>query len=333
MKKTLIVLIVLSILIISGLGGFLWVKNSFEARSSSENYQSFVIEKGAGASVIAASLEKQGIIKSALAFKLYTQVTGISKRIFAGEYRVSPHMNLAELTKVLTGGPLELWVTIPEGLRREEIAEKFINELGKSNVEASTFREEFLSASKDLEGYLFPDTYLFPKEVSGTAVVTRMKATFDRKIEEYKDEIENSNLSLDEIVTLASILERETRTRAERPVVAGILLNRIEVGMPLQADATAQYAHANVKCRGKTDCDWWPRPLLREDLTIDSPYNTYKISGLPPHAIANPGITALTAAIEPEDSSYFYYIHEEDGTVHYGKTLDEHNENVRRYLN
>lgn len=333
MKKLMILPILILILVAIGIGGAFWAKNAFSPVSSTEAYEAFIIPKGTSAGEIAAKLASEGIIKSSLAFKVYTQFTGISKGIFAGEYKVSPHMSLPEIVKVLTSGPLEVWTTIPEGLRREEIAEKFIAGLDKRGEDAITFRSEFLTATKDLDGYLFPDTYLFPKEVTGGTVAARMNQTFDSKLKDFETQVGKSKLSLEEIVTLASILERETKTDAERPVVAGILLNRINIGMPLQADATVQYAMANVKCKtGSTGCDWWPRPILRDDLDINSKYNTYKNSGLPPGPIANAGLSSLKAAISPESSEYYYYIHEDNGKIHYAKTLDEHNQNVRTFL-
>ena len=314
-------------------GFFVWSRQAFSSASETEDYQNFLIEKGDTASEIAASLEQKDIIKSAFAFKFYTQIAGISQTIQAGEYRLSPHMDMPTILNVLISAPLELWVTIPEGYRREEIADKFIQELGKTGSEASVFYDEFLSSSENDEGYLFPDTYLFPKEASAQAVVTKMKRTFDLKMDQFEEDIQSNKLTLSEIVTLASILERETITNAERPVVAGILLNRLEIGMPLQADATAQYPIGTAMCRDVgMGCDWWKRPVTREDLGVDSPYNTYKVSGLPIAPISNPGLSSLRAAINPESSEYFYYIHDTSGIVRYARTLEEHNANVARYL-
>ena len=332
-KKSFIIFGILTIFAIVIFGAIFWVKSSLDPRSSTENFQSFLVTKGASAETIAQKLESGGFIKSAFAFKLYVQVTGKSRAIGSGEYSISPSMSVPEVLKALTSAPLELWVTIPEGLRREEIAGKFIEGLGKKDEDASTFRTEFLSESDGKEGFLFPDTYLFPREVSASVVVKRMLDTFDVKTADYSAQINNSKLTLNQIVTLASILERETVTDEERPVVAGILLNRFDIGMPLQADATVQYAMANVRCKSKpVGCDWWPRPILRDDLDIDSPFNTYKYGGIPPSPIANPGLSALSAAISPADTPYFYYIHDSDEKIHYAKTLDEHNQNVRVYL-
>ncbi|OGM05741.1 hypothetical protein A2125_00645 [Candidatus Woesebacteria bacterium GWB1_43_5] len=338
MRKIVIFLGVLAVFGLSIFGGLLWIKDSFAPRASETKFQKFLITKGSSALGVANKLEEEGFVKSALAFKVYTQVTGLSRRILAGEYEISPHMSLIQIVSKLTSGPLEVWVTVREGLRREEVAEKFIEGLSKSGEEGALFRQEFLSLSKDKEGLLFPDTYLFPKEASASAVVARMRSTFDRRMEEFEGQVVQSDLTLIEIATLASILERETVTDEERPIVAGILLNRLKINMGLQADATVQYAKANAKClpaqtgqMPNAKCDWW-EPLLKEDLNIDSPYNTYKYRGLPPAPIASPGLSSLKAAIKPESTDYLYYLHDDSGGIHYASTLEEHNGNVSRYL-
>lgn len=309
---------------------FWWRANSLPVSTDSDS-QDFLVVKGKGASQIGEELKEQGLIKSPLAFKIYVQVSGKSKKILSGQFKISPGLSLIQVVDSLTKPPAELWVTIPEGLRREEVVERFIKALALNTSEAISFREEFLEASKGQEGFLFPDTYLFPRTASGRAVALRMMNIFKIKY----DELEKEGVSLDdnEVVTLASIIERETRTDEERPVVSGILLNRLEIGMGLQADATVQYAVATDNCQLKTEnCpNWWPI-LTRDDLSINSPYNSYKFRGLPPGPIANPGLSSLKAALNPEDSDYLYYLHEDDGTIHYAKTLEEHNDNVRRFL-
>jgi UPF0755 protein len=149
-----------------------------------------------------------------------------------------------------------------------------------------------------------------------------MEATFNAKTSGFKPT--NSNLTFSEAIVMASILERETKTDAERPIVAGILLNRIEDGMPLQVDASVQYAVGTSK-------NWWPI-LTLEDLKINSSYNTYKFRGLPPGPIASPGLSSIEAVMNPEKSDFWYYIHDSDGKIHYAKTLAEHNANIAKYL-
>lgn len=309
------------------LAGIFWFRGQAKAPSSDTSFADFLIVKDSSASQIGSKLEKEGLIRSSLAFRLYVQLTGLSKKIPAGEYSLSPSYSLFQLVDELVKGPREIWVTIPEGLRREEIAARFASAFGKGE----DFIQEFLEASEAVEGYLFPDTYLFPKTASPISVVNKMRSTFDLKTEDLKEEILKSDLSLPEIVNLASIVERESRLEEERPVISGILLNRLEIGMGLQADATVQYAVASSKCSGKVDCEWWPT-LNKVDLTINSPYNTYRFRGLPPGPIANPGLSSIRAVVMPQKSDYLYYLHDSEGVAHYATTLEEHNENVRKYL-
>lgn len=320
----------LVVLVVLLLGAYWWQKNSMPV-SATESFKSFVIPKGTSATQIATKLEDEGLIKNKLAFKFYAQLTGQSKKIQAGEYKLSPSYSVAKMVDQLTQGPLEVWVTVPEGLRREEIVERFINGLGIEGGQAVTFRTEFMQQTNDKEGYLFPDTYLFPRDATATMVVNKMASTFDAKIADYQDKIDTSSLTLNQLVTLASIIERESRSNSERPDVAGVLLNRLDIGMGLQADATVQYAIASKNCKVGADCTWWPT-VTRADLEIASPYNTYKYRGLPPEPIANPGTSSLNAAINPNQNDYLYYLHDSQGNIHFAKTLDEHNANVRKYL-
>lgn len=329
MKRFIIPILLIAFLIF---GGIYWWNQSNKPVSTNENLQSFVIPKGYSASQIGNKLEDQDLIKSALAFKLYAQVTNKSKKIQAGEYLLAPSFSLFKIVSQLTSGPVEEWVTIPEGLRREEVVEKYISVLKRNEADAEVFRQDFLAITAGKEGFLFPDTYLFPKTVSASIVANKMLATFDSKIStQMEADIDASEYSLEQVVILASVIERETRKDEERPVVAGILFNRLEIGMGLQVDASVQYALATTECRVGIMCDWWP-VLTREDMSINSSYNTYKYAGLPPAPIASPSLSSIKAVIYPTDSSYLYYLHDGNGKIHYAETLEGHNENIRKYL-
>ena len=322
MKKYIALLAVAASLILALLVGNFWWGGSIKSVSGDTDEKEFLITKGSSASQIGTKLQGQGLIRSSLAFRFYVQITGKAKSIQAGEYSLSPGYTLIKMVDILLKGPIEVWVTVPEGLRREEIAEKFSTGLTKKDKQL--FVQEFLASSKANEGYLFPDTYLFPKTASAAAVVAKMLATFDKMTAEFEEGIASSDLSLDNLVTLASIIERETRTDEERSIVAGILINRLDIGMGLQADATVQYAVG-------TSENWWPI-LTKEDIATSSPYNTYRFRGLPPAPIANPGLSSLKAAIFPEENDYLYYLHDSKGQIYYARTLEEHNENVRQHL-
>lgn len=317
MKRFLFLLLIFVALVT---GGTFWWYSVAKPPSADTSSKDFLIIKGSSASQIGNKLEKEGLIRNALAFKIYVQISGKARSIQAGEYKLSQSYSLFKMVDELTQGPAEIWVTIPEGLRREEIAERFASAFGQGEG----FTQEFLSATRDIEGFLFPDTYLFPKDSSPSSVVNKMRSTFDIKTTELDEGIKTSDLTLREIVILASIIERETRTPDERPIVAGVLINRLDVGMGLQADATVQYAVG-------TAGNWWPI-LTKDDLQVNSPYNTYRFRGLPPAPIANPGLSSITATVFPEDSDYLYYLHDAKGQIYFARTLAEHNENVRKYL-
>lgn len=313
--KKLLFLPLLAVLI-AVIGSLWFYKNSLPI-SNDKTFSSFVISKGSSAGQVGSKLESAKLIRSALAFKLYLRFTGQTANLMPGEFKLSPSLSLFQTVSTLFNGPVEVWVTIPEGLRREEIASKFATGLNKD----SSFIDEFLVASKGQEGYLFPDTYLFPLDASASAIVKKLTNTFTAKTAVFKP---TDNLSFSEIVTMASLLERETKTDAERPIVAGIIMNRLEAGMPLQIDASVQYAVGTTK-------NWWPI-LTLDNLKINSPYNIYKYKGLPPAPIASPGLSSLKAAFNPEENDYWYYIHDPKGQIHYARTLAEHNANIAKYL-
>jgi len=322
MKKFLLLVFLLVLIFV---GGIFWFYKNSKPVNTTEKFTYFIVAKGASASQIGSKLEKAGLIKSALAFKIYLQFTGKANTLQTGEFRLTPSYSLFQTLEALFKGPVELWVTIPEGLRREEVAQKFATTLNKDG----SFVADFLEESKGEEGYLFPETYLFPRDAEAVNIVKKMKNTFDEKVKGLKN---NSGLSFEEAMVLASLIERETKTGDERSIVSGILINRLNAAWPLQTDASVQYAVASTKYSVQsTKFDWWPI-LTLADLSIKSPYNTYKNQGLPPTPIASPGLSAIKAALEPTESEYWYYIHDAKGQIHYAKTLSEHNANISKYL-
>lgn len=323
------------LLVFLSLAGFLWWREQLKPVSHNTEVSEFVITKGATVEKVGEDLYNKGFIKSSLAFKMFVQLSDKTQKVQAGQFRLSPSYTLPQIVDSLSKGPQELWVTIPEGLRREEIAEKVIDSLGMTGAQEETFRTQFLGETEDVEGMLFPDTYLFPREVDASRVVLTMKNTFDKKVDStMRSTISNRGYTLNQVVTLASIVERESKnkTKDERPIIAGIYYNRLKIGMPLQADATVQYALATTKCKiTSVNCDWWPT-IQRADYEFKHPYSTYTNTGFPPGPISNPGITSIQAAVNPLDTDYLYYIHEDNGTPHYAKNLQEHNQNIQQYL-
>jgi len=303
------------------LGGVLWWNDSLSSVNQKDKEPViFIVQKGDGVKAIASKLSQQGIIRSSTAFFIFVKLQGIERDLQAGDYRLTKSMTTPEVARELTHGILDVWVTILEGWRNEEIAIKLAKDL---DIPES----EFLKVAR--EGYMFPDTYLIPKDASASAISDLFIANFNKKVTpKMLEDIKKTGLTTDEIVVLASIIEKEGKTQEDRPVIAGILYNRLKEDMPLQVDATLQYS-LGYDSSEKT---WWRKGIADADKKINSPYNTYKYIGLPPRPIANPGLDALMAAIYPKETSYMYYIHDAKGLPHYARTFEEHTQNIATYL-
>ena len=283
----------------------------------------FIIPKGQAVSIIASRLEEAGFIKNPFAFLFIVKKEGLSKKIQAGSFDLSPSMSTAQVAKKLTQGTYDVWVTIPEGWRREEIADSL------STQELDNFdKEEFLQLTAGSEGKLFPDTYLVPRQISAQQLVNLFQQTFDKKISKgLASDLENTNYSLNEVLTMASIIERESKGYDQMRKVAGVLWKRIDIGMALQVDASLQY----IKGYDVAQDSWWITPTAA-DKQLSSVFNTYKYPGLPPAPIANPGLNAIKATLNPVNTGALFYIHDRQGEIHFGNTLEEHNANVAKYL-
>jgi len=268
-----------------------------------------VVARGAAIDDIGRQLQQAKLIKSVAAFKLMVMKLGVSKSIQAGDFRLDGKMSLAEVVTGLTHGSLDVWITLPEGWRREQMAQRLAE-----NLSDSFDAGEFIRLSAAEEGYLFPDTYLMPQEASAGAVVKLLTETFRKKV----------GVIDRDMVILASIVEREAKGEADRKLVAAILLKRLKLNMGLNADASLQFILG-----GPTD--WWPTPKA-VDKQLKSPFNTYIYAGLPPAPIANPGLAVITAVRQAQDTPYVYYLHDAEGEIHPAKTLEEHQANIDRYL-
>lgn len=314
MKKLLALVIIILALLFAAKG---WWSSQLSAVSSEKSEKTIIIAKGKSVSEIAEQLKEQGLIKSPLAFRLYTRQTEASTSIAAGTFKLSPSMTTQEIVEVLKGKPAEVWVTLIEGWRVEEIADEL-------NFKLQIPNDKFLAVAK--EGYMFPDSYLFAPDTAVEFVAKRLRDTFESRLtEDLKNKIKDMGLTEDEAVILASIVEREARSDKARTEVASILLRRLNIGMGLNADATLQY----ILGYQEEEKSWWKRHLTKEDKKEDSPYNTYLYRGLPPKPIANPGLSSLEAVANADPNTpYLYYYHDFKGNSHYGKTLEEHLENV-----
>lgn len=297
-----------------------WYDGTRAVDPTDSSFIAFSVKSGDGVRTIAENLSNKNLIRSATAFFVVVKMLGLETNLQAGEFRLQRTMDERTIAQTLTHGISDNWITTLEGWRVEEVAAKVAKEF-------EIPESEFLKIAK--EGYMFPDTYMVPKDATVGAIVKLFTDTFNEKVtSSMRLEAKKNDLTFPEVLVLASIVEREGRTDEDRPMIAGILLNRLKAGLPLQADATLQYV-LGYQTKEKT---WWKKELFDEDKAIHSSYNTYLNTGLPPAPICNPGLKAIKAALNPQKTEYMYYLHDTKGEVHYAKTLDEHNANVFHYL-
>lgn len=316
MKK---LIIVTALLVVVLLASSVWWKNGVSpVDSSNKNSAIFVVKKGDGVREISNRLKTKGLIKSPIVFFLLVKQLGLDKKIEAGDFRLSSSMTAQEIAQNLTHGTLDIWITVPEGKRATEIAEIL-------QAKIPTYNSSWANILTENEGYLFPDTYLIPKDADIEMIVGQMRGNFDRKYSEIN--VGNSKLTKSQIVILASLIEREAFTDSEKPIIAGILLNRLDLEIALQVDATIQYAKGQNQLNKK----WWEPVTLEEYKSVASDYNTYLFVGLPPGSISNPGLEALRAGANPANTDYLYYLHDKNRQIRYAKNLQEHNENIEKY--
>jgi UPF0755 protein len=293
----------------------------------------FQVAWGETLPAIAGRLQAQGLIHDAAAFRSYLQYAGLDTSLQAGNYQLSPAMSPVQIAHNLQDAtPGEVTLTILEGWRLEEIAAT----LPTSGLEISP--EDFLEAARQvpdgysffegapadsLEGFLFPGSYTLPRETTLSELIPILLESFeDALTAEMRTGFSQQDLSVFEAIALASIVERESIDREEMPMIASVFLNRLEAGIKLEADSTVQYA---LGYNARHD-SWWKSPLSSADLSIDSPYNTYRHPGLPPGPIANPGLDALRAVAFPAQTPYYYFRAACDGSGKhvFAQTFDEH---------
>lgn len=317
MKRLLpIILIVVCIVIV---GTIYYQHTVTPVDRANKTPQEFVVPQGAGIRAIGADLQTAGLVRNGLLFSLYVKLAGLDGKIQAGDFRLNKAMSVSQIADTLTHGTLDIWVTIPEGLRAEEIGALLQKKL-------PTYQESWVASLKQHEGYLFPDTYLFPNDATSDTVISIMTNNFNKKYQE-ADSQRHVKLSEQDVVTLASIVQREAITPGDMQLVASTLENRLSIGMMLGSDVTVEYA-LGYQPVAQT---WWKKELTAYDLQINSPYNTRLNAGLPPAPICNPGLTALEAVLNPPDTNYMYYVSDKNGKLHFAVTLQQHNINVAKY--
>lgn len=319
MKKTIIFILIL--LLVGTIAYLFYKEGTLPVNKTGTESKIFVVSPGESLDSVINKLAQEGLIRNRVVFYLVVKQMGIEKKIQAGSFRLKPSLDAYQIADSLTHGTLDVWVTIPEGLRKEEIAALVSKELNISEIEFIELAEE---------GYLFPDTYLIPQNSSNQNIIQILRTNFEIK---YTDGIQSKakklGLTQAEVVTLASIVEREAKFEKDRQIIASILLKRLEEGIPLQVDATVQYVLGYQPAENR----WWKKHLSLDDLKIKSPYNTYENVGLPPGPISNPGLSSIEAVVNANpDTPYLLYIHDSSGKAHYARNNAEHEANIKRYL-
>ena len=312
--------------------GWLGWKQLHEPYQGYSGPEQFVtIRQGASSSEIGRQLAEARVVRDPSVFRAALWWTGRGRSLKAGEYRFDHALTPLDVLDVLVRGDVyTLRLTFPEGLNIEEMAKLYESHgFGKSADFVAAARNvnrirELDDKASDLEGYLFPETYSLPRRISAARLVDLM---VDRFLAVYDDKLRArasaTGLTTRQAVTLASLIEKETGKPEERPIVAAVYRNRMKIGMPMQADPTVVYALLKAHR--------YDGNIRREDLAMDSPYNTYKYPGLPPGPIASPGKTSLEAALAPAAAPYLYFVSRNDGSHVFAHTLDEHNANVRKF--
>jgi len=285
------------------------------------------VQEGLSLKEVANELEKRNIIVNKALFGLWGKIMGSSRRIKAGEYRLSPNMPPIRILEILTAGVVITYpVTFPEGYTIEQIADVLDrNELVEKKAFVSLAHnpavlKKYNITGPSLEGYLYPDTYHLARGISSSAAVDTMVNRFRQLIGPLEKRAEVVGMTIEDVIILASIVEKETGLAEERPMIASVFLNRLKQGMRLESDPTVIYGIKGFN-----------GDLTRKDLREPTLYNTYVIRGLPIGPIANPGLEAIKAVLFPEETDYLYFVSKNDGSHQFSKTLSEHNKAVRLY--
>ena len=326
-------ILLLLLMVPAGMVGFSWWKLQ-RAYQGYEGGEKLVgVKSGSGASQILQLLEDEGVIADAKLARSYLIYFMQDPKLQAGEYRFAGPLSTPEvLRKLVRGDVVTRSATLIEGLTLEETADQLARDgFGRRQAFLDLMRSPELIAdldpdAQDLEGYLFPETYRFAQGTSEREIVAALVKTFRNRFEGRVRPLlarDPAGRSARQVVTLASIVEKEAQVESERPVIAAVYRNRLDRGIGLAADPTVIFA---LKRLGR-----WNGNIRRDDLRVDSPYNTYRYAGLPPGPIASPGLASLVAAAQPADVPYIYFVSRNDGTHVFSETLTEHNRNVEQW--
>lgn len=332
------IMIIGAILILTVTGGIIVSNLLFGAPQKRAEAERFIVPLGAETKDTVQKLYEQGFIKSEWAFNYVLK----GKDVEPGGYKISKNMTAWQIAKVFKGSYMK-WIVIPEGLRKEQIAEILAKELGWDQQKKIDWITKYTAMNyEEVEGVYFPETYLIPIDESPLNVANRLHTKFNEEFEPYYKEATEQNIKWDTVIKIASIVQREAAGKGDMPLVAGVIWNRLLDGMKLEIDATIQYIRDDVIHYGEARYDkqptnysseggWWT-PIKPEGKQIESPYNTYRNKGLPPHPICNPGLDAIKAVLNPAETECLYYLHDSNGQIHCAKTYEEHQENIEQFL-
>jgi UPF0755 protein len=316
------------LLVVVTAGAWLWY-TIYRDRSFPAAQTQVVVQRGDTLGDVARELATQGVIPNALAFRALARVRAQESDVRAGEYRFPAHQTEDEVLRALVSGGAQVaaWVTIPEGFTAAQIADRLeANGIGPAPAFREAFTHDTIAIdgrrTKSLEGFLFPSTYLVPLGASPQQVEEILTDEFFKELPpDAAVRTRALRVTVPQAVTVASLVEREAKVEADRPMIAGVIYNRLRLGMPLQVDATIEYALPRHKSE-----------LSFGDLKIDSPYNSYTHAGLPPTPIANPGRPSLEAALNPAKTDALYYVYCGNGRHVFARTLAQHQANVAKCL-
>lgn len=333
MKKTIWLTLTLSVTLLFTACGV--SEDDFQAKDPNNKELEVVeIASGSTTKTIAAKLEEAGIIINGDAFVSKVKELDVASDLQAGKYQLSPSMNVEEIVKLIAEGATfveRIKVVIPEGYEVRQIMDKLV---AADLIDPAVFEEELISGTFDypfiqgldrshrLEGYLFPATYQFKKGITEHDIINEMLSAFNKAFDQkFYEQAKNLNMSVEEVITLASIIEREARVAEERPIVSSVFHNRLDKPMRLQSCATVQYILGERK-----------EVLSIKDTRIESPYNTYQNDGLPPAPIASPGKASIEAALYPAETDYLFFVttNNGDGSHYFSRTLEEHNAAIQK---
>ncbi len=339
---TAVLLMVLAAWLVIGSPGSVDDVGSYEPQPSPGAAISVTIEPGEGPSAIAEKLESAGVIESGTRFRVLVQLMGFDRLLQAGTYDLQEGMPALEVLYRLRNGLVTTrFVTVVEGWQLSEIADAAAAQgIDRDDFAAAARSHEYdysfvagIPNGEPLQGYLYPATYPLRAGDDAGTIVEQMLAAFEANVpEDVAAQAEAVGLTLHEVVTLASIIEREAVVPEEKPIMAQVFLRRLRIGFRLEADPTVQFALAEAGVNTEPDT-YWKTALTTDDLAFDSPYNTYVYFGLPPGPISSPAADSIAAVVNPAETNYLYFVAKPDGSHAFAATLSEHNANIELYLN